>query len=111
MTALLLTFAVRRLFGRFFFLYAFFYLQDTRFPCFDCPFPRVTSCLLRTVGPRKLFFTFHIFFPVVRSNDVSKVVRMMLSFEFRVFGDSDFFCVEVLIFRCLTSPLTLFCCF
>lgn len=61
MTALLLTFAVRRLFGRFFFAFVFFSLQDTRFPCFHYLLPRVTSCLLRTVGPKKLFFTFHIF--------------------------------------------------
>lgn len=42
MTALLLTFAVRRLFGRFFFM-LFISLQDTPFPLFKSPYPTIPT--------------------------------------------------------------------
>lgn len=76
MTALLLTFAVRRLFGRFFFM-LFISLQDTPFPLFKSPYPTTRRKFLPVEDSwsYKLFFTFHIF-PAVRLNDVSKVVRV-----------------------------------
>lgn len=74
MTALLLTFAVCRLFNCFPFQ-VFFFLQDARFP-FASPLPLCISCLLRTFGPRCCFIFSFLF--AVRFNVLKKVVRMML---------------------------------